>query len=65
MIHRCRVHLLPGHASMINRPRSGRSGQTPGPWEQPGWAALMAKKRRKTLVVCAPCHEGIHAERTT
>jgi group II intron reverse transcriptase/maturase len=32
----------------------------PGPG-QPAWAALMAKKRRKTLVVCADCHEWIHA----
>jgi group II intron reverse transcriptase/maturase len=27
---------------------------------QPQWAALMARKRRKTLVVCPPCHEAIH-----
>jgi hypothetical protein len=26
----------------------------PGP-DQPPWAALMAKKHRKTLIVCAPC----------
>ena len=32
----------------------------PGPG-QPGWAALMAKMRRKTLIVCAPCHDWIHA----
>jgi group II intron reverse transcriptase/maturase len=32
----------------------------PGPG-QPAWAALMAKMRRKTLIVCAPCHEYIHA----
>jgi group II intron reverse transcriptase/maturase len=32
----------------------------PGP-DQPAWAALMAKKRRKTLIVCAPCHDWIHA----
>ena len=32
----------------------------PGPG-QPAWAVLMAKMRRKTLVVCAPCHEHIHA----
>jgi group II intron reverse transcriptase/maturase len=31
----------------------------PGPG-QPAWAALMAKKRRKTLIVCAACHEHIH-----
>ena len=27
---------------------------------QSAWAALMAKKRRKTLVVCHPCHDAIH-----
>ena len=32
----------------------------PGPG-QPAWAALMARKRRKTLIVCAPCHDWIHA----
>jgi len=32
----------------------------PGPG-QPAWAALMAKMRRKTLIVCAACHEYIHA----
>jgi hypothetical protein len=32
----------------------------PGP-EQPAWAALMAQKRRKTLIVCSACHEHIHA----
>jgi group II intron reverse transcriptase/maturase len=32
----------------------------PGPG-QPAWAALMAKIRRKTLIVCADCHEHIHA----
>jgi hypothetical protein len=32
----------------------------PGP-AQPAWAALMAKKRRKTLIVCAACHDHIHA----
>jgi len=34
----------------------GKSG--PG---QPAWAALMARKRRKTLIVCRPCHDYIHA----
>jgi group II intron reverse transcriptase/maturase len=28
---------------------------------QPAWAALMARMRRKTLIVCAPCHHWIHA----
>jgi group II intron reverse transcriptase/maturase len=34
----------------------GRAG--PG---QPAWAALMARMRRKTLIVCGACHEYIHA----
>jgi group II intron reverse transcriptase/maturase len=28
---------------------------------QPAWAELMAKMRRKTLIMCAACHEIIHA----
>ena len=32
----------------------------PGPG-QPTWATLMARMRRKTLIVCAPCHDWIHA----
>jgi hypothetical protein len=32
---------------------------------QPAWAALMARMRRKTLIVCAPCHEHIHANPVT
>jgi len=28
---------------------------------QPAWAALMARMRRKTLIVCTSCHEWIHA----
>jgi group II intron reverse transcriptase/maturase len=27
---------------------------------QTAWAALMLRKRRKTLVVCRPCHDAIH-----
>jgi group II intron reverse transcriptase/maturase len=33
----------------------------PGP-DRPAWEALMAKMRRKTLIVCADCHDLIHAE---
>ena len=28
---------------------------------QPAWAQLMAKMRRKTLMVCPSCHQAIHA----
>jgi group II intron reverse transcriptase/maturase len=44
------AHQVAGLASL------GRPG--PG---QPAWAALMATMRRKTLIVCAPCHDHIHA----
>ena len=27
---------------------------------QPAWAQRMAKMRRKTLIVCVPCHQAIH-----
>jgi len=37
---------------------------TTGPG-QPTWAALMAGMRRKTLIVCAACHEYIHANPVT
>jgi hypothetical protein len=36
----------------------------PGPG-QPAWAALMAKMRRKTLIVCVDCHDYIHASPVT
>jgi len=32
---------------------------------QPAWAALMARMRRKTLIVCAACHDYIHANPVT
>lgn len=37
MIHRGRVRLLLGPAADINRPNSGRAGQTPGPWRGDGF----------------------------
>jgi group II intron reverse transcriptase/maturase len=33
--------------------------ETPGP-ERPEWMSLMARRRRKTLVVCGACHADIH-----
>jgi group II intron reverse transcriptase/maturase len=32
---------------------------------QPAWARIMAKRRRKTLVVCQRCHDAIHARQPT
>jgi hypothetical protein len=37
----------------------------PGRREKPAWMQLMAKRRRKTLVICRPCHEDIHTGRPT
>jgi group II intron reverse transcriptase/maturase len=37
----------------------------PGRRPPPGWMHLMAKRRRKTLVICRSCHEDIHAGRIT
>jgi Type II intron maturase/Reverse transcriptase (RNA-dependent DNA polymerase) len=30
---------------------------------RPAWAQTMAKRRRKTLVICSPCHDAIHHRR--
>jgi len=35
------------------------AGQT----SRPEWMNIMANKRRKTLIVCWPCHDSIHSER--
>jgi group II intron reverse transcriptase/maturase len=32
-----------------------------GQTEKPVWAAIMAKRRRKSLVVCQHCHDDIHS----
>jgi group II intron reverse transcriptase/maturase len=32
---------------------------------QPAWNIIMARRRRKTLVVCTACHEHIHAGKPT
>ncbi|MBV9023386.1 MAG: maturase [Streptomycetaceae bacterium] len=37
----------------------------PGRRDKPAWMHLMAKRRRKTLVICRRCHEDIHAGRGT
>ncbi len=32
-----------------------------GPGPQPAWTQFMAKRRRKTIVVCRACYDTIHA----
>ncbi|WP_214408267.1 reverse transcriptase/maturase family protein [Pseudonocardia lacus] len=48
------IHQVPTLADLV---RTGRP--------QPAWAQLMAEKRRKTLIVCTPCHDTIHARNPT
>jgi Type II intron maturase/Reverse transcriptase (RNA-dependent DNA polymerase) len=35
----------------------------PGRPDRPSWVVLMARRQRKTLVVCSACHHDIHAGR--
>ena len=44
---------------LVHQVRKLASLGKPGPG-QPRWAAVMARKRRKTLVVCRPCHDLTH-----
>ncbi|MEV4473937.1 hypothetical protein [Nonomuraea sp. NPDC049504] len=37
--------------------RPGRAGRPP-------WVELMAQRRRKALVLCSTCHQGIHNGRS-
>jgi AI2M/AI1M-like, HNH endonuclease/Type II intron maturase/Reverse transcriptase (RNA-dependent DNA polymerase) len=55
---RCELCGDPGKV-LVHQVRKLASLGEPGPG-QPAWAALMAGKRRKTLVVCHPCHDAIH-----
>jgi group II intron reverse transcriptase/maturase len=43
-----------------NLAQLGRLGQLP-----PQWAQAMAKRRRKSLVVCGDCHDSIHGKPAT
>ncbi|HEV2371094.1 MAG TPA: group II intron reverse transcriptase/maturase [Streptosporangiaceae bacterium] len=55
---RCELCGDPGKV-LVHQVRKLASLGEPGPG-QPAWAAHMARKRRKTLVVCHPCHDAIH-----
>jgi group II intron reverse transcriptase/maturase len=60
---KCEICGHTGNVSVHHVRKLTDLGQ-PGP-SQPAWATLMAKRRRKTLVVCPPCHEAIHTENLT
>jgi group II intron reverse transcriptase/maturase len=55
---RCELCKQPGPVD-VHQVRKLADLQRPG-HPQPAWDRLMAKRRRKTLVVCAACHTAIH-----
>jgi group II intron reverse transcriptase/maturase len=63
LARRCELCGEPGEV-MVHQVRKLASLGKPGTG-QPAWAALMAKRRRKTLVVCHPCHEAVHGGHPT
>jgi len=60
------TRLLKGRCELCQRAKPVQTHQIraladlkPGP-DQPAWTTIMAKRRRKTLVVCQHCHDHIH-----
>jgi hypothetical protein len=47
----------------VHHIRALKDLQQPGRKERPLWRRMMAARRRKTLIVCRPCHDDIHAGR--
>jgi len=56
---RCELCGLSGEVQ-VHQVRSLADLAKPGQPEQPEWMRIMARRRRKTLVVCATCHASIH-----
>ncbi len=69
LIHRLlarRCELCEGGAGLqVHHIRKLADLNKPGRPERPSWVHLMAMRKRKTLVVCAKCHQDIHAGRAT
>jgi group II intron reverse transcriptase/maturase len=62
LTRRCELCGEPGPVTVHQVRNLASLGKHP---DQPPWAALMARKRRKTLVVCPPCHDVIHDGKPT
>jgi group II intron reverse transcriptase/maturase len=56
---RCELCKQAGVTVDVHHVRKLADLQRPGQ-PQPAWDRLMAKKRRKSLIVCADCHTAIH-----
>ena len=69
LIHRLlagRCELCEGKAGLqVHHIRKLADLNKQGRPERPSWVHLMAKRKRKTLVVCEQCHQDIHAGRAT
>jgi hypothetical protein len=48
------------HEVQVHQVRKLADLARPGQHQKPEWVGIMARRRRKTLVVCAACHAGIH-----
>jgi group II intron reverse transcriptase/maturase len=60
---RCELCEQTGHMT-VHHVRSLAELGPPGP-AQPSWAAVMARRKRKALVVCETCHDHIHTQQPT
>ena len=69
LIHRLlagRCELCDGRDGLqVHHVRKLADLDKPGRPERSPWIRLMAKRKRKTLVVCETCHRDIHAGRAT
>jgi hypothetical protein len=60
---RCELCQEPGTVQ-VHQVRKLAQLDKPGA-DQPSWATVMIRKRRKTLVVCHSCHDSIHNQQPT
>ena len=61
-----RCELCASHTGLqVHHVRKLADLDKPGRPGRPAWIRLMAKRKRKTLVVCEGCHHDIHAGRAT
>jgi hypothetical protein len=49
----------------VHHVRALKDLQQKGQGERPRWMYIMAARRRKTLLVCRPCHDAVHAGRVS
>jgi hypothetical protein len=61
---RCEICERTGHVQ-VHHIRKLADLEKLGKPDKPTWAKIMAKRRRKSLVVCQHCHEDIHAGQHT